>query len=110
VQVFDAPLAHAEAEADHVFMPAYPLVRGLPLFAADAASSREAASCNKFSQRHNQLTPGIFTIFCPHEVCLGFKLMNNKEGPATLFELLYTRFRKGTIMLCRYRTVIYIQH
>jgi hypothetical protein len=76
-------------------MPAYPLVRGLPPFAADESSSKETLTCNKFSGRHNQLTPGIFTLFCPHEVCLGFKLMNNNEGPGTLFELLFTRFRNG---------------
>ena len=78
-----------------MFMPTYPLLRGLLPFAADRSSSREAAACNRLSGRHKQLMPGVCTFFCPHEVGLGFKLMHNGEGPATLFELLHTRFQTG---------------
>lgn len=35
---------------------------------------------------------GIFTAFCPHGICLGFKLMLDPESPRTAFEVLHQRF------------------
>ena len=87
----------ANAERDHVFMPGYPLLRGLPSFDADLDSKRDGESCNKFARRHSQLTPGLFTVFCAHGICLGFKLMMNKESPKTAFDLLLSRFHKGNL-------------
>ena len=86
----DSPVSVPDAEAAHVYMPSFPLLRGLPAFADDSERGNEEERSSKFHRRHNRLTPGIFTIFCGHGVCLGFKLMVNKEGPATAFDLPYT--------------------
>lgn len=103
MQLPSSPVSAPDAETAHVYMPSFPLFRGLPAFAADSDRVSEEERCSKFHRRHNRLTPGIFTIFCGHGVCLGFKLMVNKEGPATAFDLLYTRFKTGdyvSMMLC----------
>ena len=76
-------------------MPGYPLIRGLPTFAADSAAQKDGEACNKFARKHSELTPGLFTVFCAHGICLGFKLMMIKESPKTAFDLLYTRFNTG---------------
>ena len=95
-----SPVSVPHAEDAHVYMPSFPLLRGLPAFAADVERVNEEERCSKFHRRHNMLTPGVFTVFCGHGVCLGFKLMVNKEGPATAFDLLYTRFETGGLFSC----------
>ena len=95
MQIGEIGVSNPAAEQDHVFMPAFPLCRDLPTFEANSSSAGDGEQCSKFHRLHNQLTPGIFTLFCAHGVCLGFKLMANKEGPAMAFDLLFTRFQKG---------------
>ena len=90
-------MANAAAEVDHVFAPGFPLLRGLPKFAADKAKDKEAG-CNKYARTHPTLTPGLFTFFCAHGICIGFKLLMRKEGPSVAFEFIFTRFKKG---VCR---------
>ena len=96
LQLGDGLIGSPHAEVDHVFMPAFPLLRGLLQFAADLENKKDGESCNKFARRHSQLTPGLFTVFCAHGICLGFKLMMNKESPKTAFDILFTRFSTGT--------------
>ena len=36
---------------------------------------------------------GLFTMFCPHGVCIGFQLMNAVESPRTAFNILNRRFK-----------------
>jgi hypothetical protein len=50
-------------------------------------------SCNKYVLYHNGLTPGIFAIFCPHGICVGFKIMSTCEGPGTAFQFIFHRFK-----------------
>ena len=95
VQVGEVYVTNAMAELDHVYMPAFPLCRDLPIFEANSQRSLDGESCSKFHRCHNQLTPGIFTFFCAHGICVGFKFMVNKEGPATAFELFLTRLQAG---------------
>lgn len=95
VQVGEVHVTNAMAELDHVYMPAFPLCRDLPIFEASSQKSVDGESCSKFHRYHNQLTPGIFTFFCAHGLCVGFKFMVNKEGPATAFELFLTRLQAG---------------
>ena len=98
MQISSSAVSVPEAEAAHVYMPSFPILRGLPAFAGDADRVNEEERCSKFHRRHNRLTPGVLTTFCSHGVCLGFKLMVNKEGPATAFDLLYTRFKTGEFL------------
>jgi anaerobic C4-dicarboxylate transporter len=94
-QVPEEPLLDLAAEEDHVFMPGYPIVRAVNNFDADKGTDRSGERCNKFNKQHSQLTPGLFTVFCVHMVCLGFKLMMRAESPKTAFDLIYTRFMQG---------------
>ncbi|XP_035659097.1 uncharacterized protein LOC118404183 [Branchiostoma floridae] len=75
------------------FFPSLPQLCGLPRYAVEEASkSREKDSCRKESYGHHSLTPGLFTLFCPHGVCYGFTAMQSCESPRHPFEILRTRF------------------
>eukprot|EP00794_Sanderia_malayensis_P003982 gene3982-4531_t len=52
-------------------------------------------SCNKKSTGHPTLLPGIFTMFCEHEICYGFEIMLTEESPDVPFSFIFTRFEKG---------------
>ena len=92
----DQPLP-AGFEDAHCFMPAYPLYRALPRFKADKEKTQTPVGnvCSKYHRSHPGLTPGTFTAFYAHAICLGFKLMTDKEGCSIPFELIYTRFPEG---------------
>jgi len=51
--------------------------------------------CTKYHPDHAKLLPGIFTLFCQHGICFGFRVMTTSESPNVLFSLLKTRFKKG---------------
>ena len=76
------------------FFPNKPLLRGTANYKADAANETITTGCRKESHRHPTLTPGLFTMFCPHAVCYGFQVMQNSESPKTAFDLLVRRFEK----------------
>lgn len=52
----------------------------------------EKMACTKHIKRSPVHTPGLFGLFCPHGVCLGFQAMKDFEGPMTAFDILYRRF------------------
>ena len=64
------------------FFPAYPLVRGHGQY---QTKTDTRTGCRKDSQNHPKLTPGVFTMFCFHGVCLGFQVMTSVESPKTAF-------------------------
>ena len=75
------------------FFPALPLVRGAGNYDADKKSPpSDADSCRKASYGHPHLTPGIFTIYCPHGVCYGFEIMTRCESPRHPFNIFMSRF------------------
>ena len=74
-------------------LAAYPnngLIRGLANY--DADKTKDTNGCSKHPKRNSALNPGMFFIFCPHGICLGFQVMVNKESPRVPFEMLMTRF------------------
>ncbi len=112
MQVGGESVTNAAAESDHVFMPAFPLYRDLPAFQANSDKTSDGERCSKYHRLHSQLTPGIFTVFCAHGICVGFKFMVNKEGPATAFDLFFSRLIKGeegskSIVSCPWRSAIF---
>ncbi|CAH1253434.1 Hypp1182 [Branchiostoma lanceolatum] len=76
------------------FFPTLRQLCGLPRYAVEEASKPRAKdSCRKESYGHPSLTPGLFTVFCPHGVCYGFEAMRSCESPRHPFEILRTRFK-----------------
>ena len=69
---------------------------GLANYGADRykRTNEQRLLCNKITRRHQTLSPGLFTVFCPHGVCHGFTLMDRPESPRTAFEILVTKFKK----------------
>jgi len=94
----------APSEANDVleFFPNHPLIRGSARYSADgkadtarsaaAKNDNELSGCRKETSRHKTLTPGLFTMFCPHGICLGFQIMSSPESPRTPFDILVRRF------------------
>ena len=84
------------SESDKVlgFFPNYTLKRGRAINEADQTNDTTSSGCRKQMKRHNTLNPGLFTIFCPHGVCLGFQLMVASESPRIAFEIFVRRFNK----------------
>ena len=86
--------AASEANKLLEFFPNRPLLRGAANYKADGSKSALVTGCRKDTMHHNTLTPGLFTLFCPHGVCLGFQIMENAESPKTAFDILVRRFDK----------------
>jgi hypothetical protein len=76
------------------FFPNYPLLRGKGNYAADKSRTALSTGCRKDTLHHASLTPGLFTMFCPHGICLGFQLMDQAESPRTAFDIFIRRFEK----------------
>ena len=53
---------------------------------------RKQTECRKYSHGHPSLSPGIFTVFCPHGICYGFQVMTKHESPEVPFDIFKTRF------------------
>ncbi|KAF7792679.1 hypothetical protein EIP86_003777 [Pleurotus ostreatoroseus] len=54
----------------------------------------QLGDCNKFYKTYskNNLTGGIFVIWCSHSICLGFHSIPVAEGRNDVFSAIYTRF------------------
>ena len=96
------------------FFPSLPRVRIRRHYEAD--TERKATICTKKSYGHTSLSPGVFTIFCPHGllyslctnnmvasqscfltgICYGFQAMRFHESPNIPFQLSMRGFIKVT--------------
>ena len=78
------------------YFPTKPTYLGTPNYSADKTGNQERGNCTKIvtSTRHRTLSPGVFTLFCRHGLCIGFQMMESHESPQTGFHLLMTRFPK----------------
>ena len=75
--------------------PSLNQVYGLPQFKADSFLHRENRAenlCRKKTKGHPSLSPGIFTLHCPHQVCYGFSVMRDHESPRVPFAIFRTMF------------------
>ena len=89
----DAHFSEPDIGSRLSFFPNHPLVRGVGKYASDLKLlSQEKDSCRKYATHHPTLTPGIFTLYCPHGICYGFEVMRNHESPRTPFQIFFTRF------------------
>ena len=91
-QTFPSP----RSNSDLTYFPNQPMVGGIPAYSADQNSSRQKKedqdACRKYASSHSTLTPGIFTVYCPHGLCCGFEVMKTHESPKHPFKIFLTRF------------------
>jgi len=86
---------YAENEAPfYNYFPNFPGTFKRANYAMDSQKTDPEEECRKESEnnQHCKNSPGIFTIFCRHSVCLGFSLMENVESPKTPFDILRNHF------------------
>ena len=84
------------------YFPALPIVRGQGKYKADEnIHTHQEDDCRKASYGHPTLTPGIFTVYCPHGICYGFEVMQRCESPKVPFKIFTSRFISPP------RTIIY---
>ena len=76
------------------FFPNNPQIRGRAKYGADKKRAPTNRECTKDIQTHKSLSPGLFTMFCPHGTCIGFQLMDSVESPRTSFDIFLRRFAK----------------
>ena len=74
------------------FFPGFPVTLGKAYYAMDKEPVSKDAYCRKLTGAHPTLSPGIFTVFCRHRICLGFSLMTSAESPKTPFDIFIRRF------------------
>ena len=79
-------------ESPYEYFPCYPAKLGKCFYAIESMTKTDDIFCRKLSNSHPSLSPGVFTIFCRHRVCLGFSLMTSSESPKTPFRLFLSRF------------------
>jgi hypothetical protein len=84
------PVKEGQIESDRAFFPNNPLCR--PALKPNDDQEDLRNICTKHTKRTQRYTPGIFALFCPHGVCLGFEAMEQFEGPMVPFNILYRRF------------------
>ena len=89
----DAPFTNRPEHHDHhygniseshhklEFYPNNPLLHGWANYEADKPKEKLDTGCRKDSHIHRTLTPGLFTMLCPHGICIGFQLMDDAESP-----------------------------
>ena len=84
---YGSPIEHP-----YEYFPGFPMLLGKAIYSMDSKNSKDDSYCRKMSGSHPTLSPGMFTIFCRHRVCLGFTLMTHSESPKTPFEIFLRRF------------------
>ena len=73
--------------------PNHPPVREVRNYSCDNKTPcQQNDSCRKYASHHPTLTPGIFTLYCPHGICYGFEVMRSHESPRIPFQIFLTRF------------------
>ncbi len=98
---------------DLSYFPSLPRVRRRRYYQADLNTKVDTNSmCTKRYSKHPVLSPGVFTLFCPHGnhhkslqfilsninctgICYGFEAMKLHESPNTPFSIIYERFPVG---------------
>ena len=96
LQVHDEQCYGPINESNHTleFYPNHPLHQGDANYDADNKNEKKSNGCRKQSKKHRRLNPGLFTMFCPHSICIGFQLMVDAESPRIAFETFMRRFKE----------------
>ena len=78
------------------FFPNHPRIRKPRVFHGQDTEQ----TCTKNVLKSRRFSPGLFSAFCPHGICIGFEAMRKFESARVPFELFYTRFpgAPGTII------------
>jgi hypothetical protein len=78
------------------FFPNHPKIRNARVYDVNA----NEPSCTKHVLKPTRWTPGMFGVFCPHGICVGFEAMRQYESARIPFKIFYERFpaAPGTIV------------
>jgi len=78
------------------FLPNWPLLNIRGTYKKDLEKRKERKNdCRKDYRGHPSLMPGIFTLYCPHDICYGFEVMEVQESPNTPFTIFRTRYKEA---------------
>ena len=91
-----------ESHNDLEFFPNHLQVRGSGNYVSDTPRETLVTGCRKDKKRHKTRTPGFFTFFCPHSVCVGFRMLRSSESPRTPFDIICRCFNS-----CMPKLIIY---
>lgn len=94
----------ADEHNGHFFSPLLRDQRSLRTYAADATRLAAAASksrksvdrCFREPGKARILTPGVLTLLCEHGITHGFSVLREHESERHVFEMLLSRFPRGT--------------
>ncbi|XP_065056806.1 uncharacterized protein LOC135685015 [Rhopilema esculentum] len=88
----------SSAKTPYSYWPALPQLRRRGVYETDKRKSKtRGEQCTKLALGHSFLLPGIFTLFCKHEICYGFQVMLSSESPNVPFEVIFTRFEEAPL-------------
>ena len=78
------------------FFPNLLALVGKGNYATDHCTAKcTSDECHKYPGFHPVLTPGIFTVYCPHGICYGFQVMDSHESPRYSFKIFHSRFQSA---------------
>ncbi|XP_065052628.1 uncharacterized protein LOC135681910 isoform X2 [Rhopilema esculentum] len=86
------PVAGNVGNSDLSFFPSWPKLCERGVYVKDHRQPSSAENCTKLYKGHPNLLPGIFTIYCEHEICYGFQVMEHQESPNIPYTVIRTRF------------------
>ncbi|XP_065062822.1 uncharacterized protein LOC135689505 isoform X2 [Rhopilema esculentum] len=73
------------------FFPSWPQLSDRGSYTMDKTKSDTREECAKTYRGHPNLLPGIFTVYCQHEICYGFEMMQCQESTNVPFTIMRTK-------------------
>jgi hypothetical protein len=56
---------------------------------------RGELECERNGDKYKIKTPGLLTVFCSHDLCVGFQILTESESPKHVFQFFYHRFSEA---------------
>lgn len=87
-----------EDDDEMSFFPNNPKIRSVRDY--DDKDGGKEEVCTKHVKKSKRFTAGLFSVFCPHGIAIGFEAMRTFESPRIPFKIFYERFQAapGTII------------
>lgn len=80
------------------FFPNHPKLRTVRAY--DGVTIEDSVNCTKNVLKSKRFTPGIFGVWCPHGINIGFEVLREYESAKIPFKIFYERFSAapGTVI------------